>query len=398
MRKLVASRIRHLAYLLKLQYRLISLRFPGVFLQRLYFELFEKQQLLSGSTCPSRSSTQSHLLSTAPTSSSPPETPGFFWNITFFFHREILRNNFAMEHEMARAYESSARRFGHKTHFVDTRLAREDIKPNDLLSYFLDLNTTHLVLLGDTKTSEHPGLDSEMLRNLRSRGIKIVVVIMDLLLTNRLMGKDLVEFWMNESDAMVVHNSRILDYFPDLGNILLWPSLPYPEDESIFKQDSLQDIDLLIPGSDHRQRGVFASYVEKRGVRVASQLSNRITNNSQSYSWEHYFGQIKKAKLVFTNGYRNSRESQVIARTTEVMLAKSVLLYETGSDIDYFFEPYYDYIPIRSLQDLVEKTNFLLNNHSLRDQIRHNSFNTISTKYSYKRFWNLLEGVLSSKF
>jgi hypothetical protein len=390
MLKLVPSRIQHFAYLLKLQRRVASLHFPGIFLQRLYFELFEKKRLLSASTCPSRRSSQSNLMLTAP----PLVSPGNYWNITFFFHREILRNNFSMEHEMARAYESSARRFGHKTNFIDTPLARETIKSKDLFSYFLDLNTTHLILLGDTKTSEHPGLNIEMLRTLRSQGIKVIVVIMDLLFTNRLMGKDLVEFWMDESDVMVVHNSRILEYFPDLDNILLWPSLPYPEDESIFKQDSLQDIDLLIPGSDHRQRGVFASYVEKRGVRVASKLSNRITNNSQSYSWEHYLEQIKKAKLVFTNGYRNSRESQVIARTTEVMLAKSVLLYETGSDIDYFFEPYYDYIPIHSLPDLTEKTNFLLNNHSLRDQIRYNSFNTISTKYSYKRFWNLLESKI----
>lgn len=300
-----------------------------------------------------------------------------------------------MEHEMARAYESSARRFGHKTHFVDTKLARETIKSKDLFKYFLELNTTHLILLGDTKTSEHPGLNLEMLRALRSRGIKVVVVIMDLLFTNRLMGKGLVEFWEDESDAMVVHNSRILDFFPDLDNILLWPSLPYPEDEFIFKHDSLQDIDLLIPGSDHRQRGVFASYVEKRGVRVTSQLSSRITNNSHSYSWEHYLGQIKKAKLVFTNGYRNSRESQVIARTTEVMLAKSVLLYETGSDIDYFFEPYYDYIPIRSLPDLVEKTNFLIDNDSLRDQIRSNGLHTMETKYSYKLFWHSLANKIS---
>lgn len=393
MRKLVSSRLRHFAYLLKLKLRVASLHFPGIFLQRLYFELFERKRLFSESTSPSRSSSQSNLLLTPPPLSL--ESPENFWNITFFFHREILRNNFSMEHEVARAYESSARRFGHKTHFVDTKLARETIKSKDLFKYFLELNTTHLILLGDTKTSEHPGLNLEMLRALRSRGIKVVVVIMDLLFTNRLMGKGLVEFWKDESDAMVVHNSRILDFFPDLDNILLWPSLPYPEDESIFKHDSLQDIDLLIPGSDHRQRGVFASYVEKRGVRVASQLSSRITNNSHSYSWEHYLGQIKKAKLVFTNGYRDSRESQVIARTTEVMLAKSVLLYETGSDIDYFFEPYHDYIPISSLPDLAEKTNFLLNKHSLRDRIRSNGFHSMSTKYSYKRFWHLLTNKIS---
>ncbi len=172
-----------------------------------------------------------------------------------------------MEHEMARAYESSARHFGHHTYFLDTLYAREFIKPENLYKVLLNVNTTHLVILGDTKLSEHPGMSKELLRMFRTRNIKVIVVLMDLLFSSKTMGIELVDFWKDEADALVVHNSRILEYFPKLENVLLWPSLPYVETEAIFNAVTEKSIDLLIPGSRHRQRQLFSNYAKKHGIK-----------------------------------------------------------------------------------------------------------------------------------
>lgn len=297
---------------------------------------------------------------------------------------------------MARAYESSARHFGHQTYFLDTLYAREFIKPESLSKVLLSVNTTHLVILGDTKLSEHPGMSKELLRMLRARNIKVIVVLMDLLFSSKTMGVELVDFWKDEADALVVHNSRILEYFPKLENVLLWPSLPYVETESIFNAVTEKSIDLLIPGSGHRQRQLFSNYAKKHGIKVVSELSSRVSHDSQVYLWESYIHRLKEARLVFTNGYRNRRESQVIARTSEVMLSKSVLMYEKGSDIDYFFKPYYDFIPVLSLPDLVEKSRFLLANYGISSQIALNGYNTILDKFSSKRFWESLNLICNS--
>ena len=390
-------RLNHLVYLFRVQVRVIRLHFPGICLQKIHFRLFEKVKFESHSLNSLQYRVSDTLLvsksSTTATLKSTKKLP--HWKIAFFFHSTILRNNFSMEHELAVAYEESARHFGHETVFLEPESLRESHSTTkQLVDFFLKLNITHLVLLGDTRTLEHPGLTKDSLKLLRSGGVKIIVVFADLLFTDKLMGKTLIDFWAHETDVMIAHNSRILRYFPNLDNILLWPSMPFPEHKLPFEQNLNPTTDLLIPGSQHRQREVFARYAYLHGIQVSTELSNRILNTSHTFSWESYMERIRSAKLVFTNGYRNFRESQITARVTEVMLAKSVLLYEKGSDIDFFFTPYYDYIPILSLPDFFEKVNFLLNNDDIRKRISSNGFTTVSTKYSNKLFWELLANKL----
>jgi len=296
-----------------------------------------------------------------------------------------------MEHELAMAYETSAQLFGHKTLFIDpVKDAGTHQSATELRRTFLEFNPTHLILLGDTRMKEHVGLTNNLLAEFRLKGIKIIVILMDLLFSHKLMGRDLVRFWIDKADILIVHNSRILNHFPNRTNFLLWPSLPFPEVDPILNENFVQKDHLLILGSQHRQREVFAKYALKNGLTVASELSSRTNNFHHFPTWEQYMYRVQESKLVFTNGYRNFRESQVIARTTEVMLAKSVLLYESGSDIDFFFKPYFDYVPINSLSDLVEKARFLLSNEEERKFIQQNAFKTMKTKYSYETFWDLL--------
>jgi len=96
---------------------------------------------------------------------------------------------------------------------------------------------------------------------------------------------------------------------------------------------------------------------------------------------------LSEDKFVFTNGYRNRHESQIIAKTTEVLLVRSLLLYESGSQLDYFFTPYSHYLPVCNVPDLVEKVNFLQNNPSVADEIIIKGRKHLLENYNTKLFW-----------
>lgn len=385
------SRFRHLIWLLQLKIRVVSLNFPGKLIARLYFLVWGKRRFCAADQKIYRNTFIDKLATQAKKTHTPPCLKPNSWRIIFFFHKEILRNNIWMEHELAQAYETSAQLFGHSTLFIDpVKDVGTHQSTTELRRIFLEFNPTHLILLGDTRMKEHAGLTDYLLAEFRVKGIKIVAILMDLLFSHKVMGKDLVNFWIDKADVLIVHNSRILNHFPNRTNFLLWPSLPFPKVEPILNETFVQKDHLLILGSQHRQRELFSKYAVKNGITVASELNSRRQNFHHFPTWKQYMNRIQESKLVFTNGYRNFRESQVIARTTEVMLAKSVLLYESGSDIDFFFKPYYDYVPVNSLPDLVEKARFLLSNEDEWRFIQQNASCTIKNKYSYMIFWDSL--------
>lgn len=235
--------------------------------------------------------------------------------------------------------------------------------------------------------NDSPIFSTEFIAKVRENNIAIVVDLVDVF--KMYGGNSTLEFFSNRADFLICHNSRLNvgKYF--VGRSLIWPSLPYPE-SFYLERHSQERHGLLIPGAQHRGRQYYVKYAKRHGLEFFDSLFSRSNQTSGQYSYENYTKRLCKADMVFTNGYKNRRESQVIGRVSEVMLAKSALLYESGSDIDYFFSPYSDYVPVINLADFVDKVNYLINNPLHMEKIAQSGHATILNKFSTSKFWSTI--------
>lgn len=302
---------------------------------------------------------------------------------------EASRFGINMEGEMLFAYRNSLLSLGIEALILDPMCDLEDLDQaqSRILAQLSETGIQVLVLQGDNRFNDSPIFSAEFVAKIRNKNIAIVVDLVDVFKIYG--GNSTLEFFSDRADFLICHNSRLnVDkYFVDSS--LIWPSLPYPESFYI-ERHSPKRHGLLIPGAQHRGRQYYVKYAKKHGLDLFDSLFSRSNQTSGQYSYENYTNRLCKADMVFTNGYKNRRESQVIGRVSEVMLAKSALLYESGSDIDYFFLPYSDYIPVINLADFLDKVNYLINNPRYMDKIAYNGHVTMLNKFSTSKFWSTI--------
>jgi hypothetical protein len=302
---------------------------------------------------------------------------------------EASRFGINMEGEMLFAYRNSLLSLGIEALILDPMCDLEDLDQaqSRILAQLSENGIQVLVLQGDNRLNDSPIFSAEFVAKIRNNNIAIVVDLVDVFKIYG--GNSTLEFFSDRADFLICHNSRLnVDkYFVDRS--LIWPSLPYPESFYI-ERHSPKRHGLLIPGAQHRGRQYYVKYAKKHGLDFVDSLFSRSNQTSGQYSYENYTNRLCKADMVFTNGYKNRRESQVIGRVSEVMLAKSALLYESGSDIDYFFLPYSDYIPVINLADFLDKVNYLINNPRYMDKIAYSGHVTILNKFSTSKFWSTI--------
>lgn len=363
---------------------LLKIRFPGMKLGKLYFHFYEKKKI----------NAVMRINNVVQVSDSCLKIEGGALesnfskklNIGIVIHEKIQRNNIWMEHEFAFAYKESLKDLHIKSEIYDTTtLVAKNTSTDEFTESVISKRITHLVLLGDTMLNGQAFLTEDNLEKLRTvHSIKTIVVFMDCLVTSN--AREMLEFWKEKSDVIVVHHPILAKYLKS-KRLVIWPSLPYPEEFFAELESCVKDTKLLIPGSSHRFRTEWADLAIKNGLEINKQINTRTENRSNTYSIREYFLALAHSKFIFTNGYRNSRESQVIAKTTEVMLVGSLLLYERGSQLDYFFSPYLDYLPVRNVSDLVSKVNYLAKNPDIADRIIFNGRKKLQEQFNTRLFW-----------
>ncbi len=374
------TKISIVKYLGQKYTHLFKIWLPGKWIGKVLFNAFGKPKMIKASKH------QSLLVSKPPYE----DTPNFPFStsakVAILIHEKILRNNVWMEHEFAFAYKESLNNLGVSAQIFDTAsLDNKETSTRDFTDLIKNNKITHLILLGDTLLQGKSYLSHESLIMMRKKENLIVcAVFMDCLET--LNSEQMLGFWRGTADVFIIHHPSLVKHLKN-QKYVLWPSLPYPEsffdDIGIKEKKSI----LLIPGSGHRFRAEWAKYSIRLGLGVNAQINTRYENSHNSFSIKDYFNSLAEAKFIFTNGYRNRSESQIIAKTTEVMLVRSLLFYESGSQIDYFFTPYRHYIPVFNVPDLVEKTKFLQANQTIADTIIMNGRNYLLDNYSSRKFW-----------
>lgn len=369
--------------------RYFRLVFPGVILYRPFFKLLEGKRLHRNSHEPILSASYQNMTEMDfLIKAIQPQRK----NVALALPKMATRYGFAMEGEMLFAYKNSLLSMGIEPLIVNPDLnSTNSNSRNDLFALLIDHRTEVLIFQGDTMLKGSQFLDEKFIRQVRDSGIAIVVDLVDCFITRG--GQYVVDFYLDKADFLICHNSRLQLHGNFVNNSLVWPSLPYPE-KFYFDRHVEKPEGLLIPGSNHRDRKYFARYAKKYKLDSRQRMFSNSDNSSARYSYSDYVDSLCKAMLIFTNGYKSRHESQIIGRVTETMLANSTLLYESGSDINYFFEPFKDYIPVHNLPDFVEKARYLLNNPHEARRFAANGLDTMLKKYSTEVFWDRIFSCL----
>lgn len=199
-------------------------------------------------------------------------------------------------------------------------------------------------------------------------------------------GKEKVMRWLEFADLVVIHNQRISVTSSMSRRLLVWPGFPIPE-KLYFKTWETKSNFLNILGYQHRQRELFVEAAIHSGLPLSGSLHNNRKQKLVIDSYKNYISTLKDSKIHFTNGYISPKESIIVGRAIETLAASSTLLYENGSDLECYLEPYRDFVPIINVPDFVEKSRFLIENEEYAKSIAKSGEMRMKNTHGSPLFW-----------
>ena len=266
--------------------------------------------------------------------------------------------------------------------------------PSEILDYlkFLNSDTTKLlpaVIVLDANHFTDPEIRTVLEKEifpLRRKGVSLLIEVPDCYVTRD--GLTDLQYWIINADVVVCHNSRVRQ-FVDSDKLIIWPGFPLPM-TCFPAYKPHQYMRLLIQGSSHRQRNLFASKAKKAGLPVDLKIHSRSMGESTIFGYQEYIKSLGKYWFTFSNGYVNKKESIIVGRALETLAHGNVLLYESKSDLGFFFKEYSEYIPIKNYSDLILKANFLIQNFDFAVAISRNARNAVLSRYTGNHFWEIV--------
>lgn len=112
-------------------------------------------------------------------------------------------------------------------------------------------------------------------------------------------------------------------------------------------------------------------------------------------SWKNPVPAVRHIISVFRNPTPAlDPRYQVRARVWEALWSRTFLLEEDNPVTSTYFEPYVDYVPFTTLQDLADKIGYYLEHEEERDCIRMQGRATVEKYYNVRIYWeNLFETI-----
>ena len=164
------------------------------------------------------------------------------------------------------------------------------------------------------------------------------------------------------------------------------PFIPF--DEHRFNRGDVRDVGLGFCGGKGRRRDDFLSFAEQCGIPTTAHFVD-----DKKYLTDSEFKDfLSRSQITFSNGYAGTvagiAHSVMTGRIAESILSRSLLVYESGSQIDDYLVPYVHYIPVDNVHDLVHSCRYLLNHEEKRAEMANEAYSFLTEHYSSKKFWN----------
>lgn len=229
-------------------------------------------------------------------------------------------------------------------------------------------------------------INREMIREIKSDlGFKLCTIIGDL---HDLQPQNRLDYWAEVSDLVVIFNSKTRHYANFVNNekVLVSPLIPF--DERCFNASVERDIGLGFCGGKGRRRDAFLSFAEQCGLPTTAHFVD-----DKKYLTDSEFKDfLSRSRITFSNGFVGTvagiAHSVMTGRIAESILSRSLLVYESGSEIDDYLVPYVHYIPVDNVHDLVHFSRYLLKNEEIRAAMTASAYEYWMENYSSKKFWN----------
>lgn len=304
-----------------------------------------------------------------------------------------------MESDLWVQFSSSATCAGHIVSQFDTGDISYDDHVKRPMNYGQNLNSG-IVALKEFLLSEKPdvvvfdgnfiphgrSISREVIRDMKSDlGFKLCTIIGDL---HDLQPQSRLDYWGEVSDLVVVFNTKTRHYvnFDHKEKVLVSPVIPF--DEHCFHWGVEREIGLGFCGGKGRRRDVFLSFAEQCGIPTTTHFVD-----DKNYLTDGEFRDfLSRSRITFSNGFVGTLGglpySVMTGRIAESILSGSLLIYESGSQIDDYLVPYVHYIPVDNIHELVHFCRYLLKNEEIRAGITASAYEYWMENYSSKKFWN----------
>lgn len=370
-------------YKFKLVLRTIRLKFPGVILWRIFFAPSVHKQIEMNWM-----QNISSLNSFHHSSISINENRSILEGKVFLLAipQTVSRSRLTVESDMHFVYAKSILAFGGKL----SKIKNLDEK-TEKSSKFDASSQIDFIILDGNETPNHGRYSSEFLSIISQLDSRILVDIPDCYRSKD--GRDKIQSWLNYADLIITHNSTVNLTKSARHRILFWPG--FPAEESLYYRTwQKKTLPISILGYSHRQRAIY----QEMGLRWDIPLSSSLhANNDQSSvvrNYSQYIENIRNHKINFSNGYISRRESIIVGRAIETILSGSVLMYETGSDLENFLEPYKHFVPIKNVPDFIDTARFLIENDYYAEQIATDGYRFYESNFGAQMFWQEVLTVL----
>lgn len=189
-----------------------------------------------------------------------------------------------------------------------------------------------------------------------------------------------------DSFAQYASLNVILDnpfFIPKEKYLNLWT----PQDTRLYNDPGLErDIDVSFIGSMHGY-GDRASYLNHLMCNSGAKIYRDGGQREGNLSPEEYVKQIQKSKISLNFSKNRQGSQQTKGRVWEVTLCGAMLMEDVNQGTSLWFDPFKDYVPFTSPEDLVDKTNYYLNHPDKMAEIAANGKMKSNLHYSPKNWW-----------
>jgi hypothetical protein len=177
-------------------------------------------------------------------------------------------------------------------------------------------------------------------------------------------------------------------FIPRDKYITLWT----PQDTRIYNDPGhKRDLDVTFMGSinNYSDRSQYLNHLACHCGAVIRQAGGQREHNLPPAD---YAGHIQRSKISLSFSRTRNGLQQTKGRPFEIALCGAMLMEDCNLGTSMWFEPYKDYVPFTSPEDLVDKVNYYLSNPDKMSEITGQGKNKATNHYSPANWWRIVLG------
>ncbi len=176
-----------------------------------------------------------------------------------------------------------------------------------------------------------------------------------------------------------------------IGNDIKYAYTWVPKDTRIFYADqksfqdiAARDIDVCYIGSPKKDRLEYITFLKNNGISVYAGGGER----QEHMTAKQFADTYRRTKIALS--FSRAHVSHVVnARPFEAMSCGAMIIEQESFEMPKLYEPFKEYVPYSSKEDLLKKIRYYLNRNDERQRIAEAGWIKTVQSYSTERFWRL---------